>query len=413
MNMKRTAAFLLALVLILSFAACGENGDNSQTEPSRDPAESAPKTVECTFYANTDDGASIAGLSFTLNQNGETIPLVTGSDGNVKASLSVGAYSISYDEATIPDGCTPDLFEIDVRESSLAFTLAFTNNMPDGSVEKPYFISDSVMPIRLDVGEELHYLYRGAANKYIQICSEGVSIIYNDTVYDSVDGIVQVQLQAEIGAAVGFSVRNNTDAMIESFMELVAPLGSMENPIILVENGAAAVIPAYGFVCYQWTADKSGVAVVSSDNELNNINMVNMATNAVSAQTDGSRCEYLPVNKGDMVIITVSSLAVDTESSIDFAISAYLGTKEDTVPLLKDSVDISLGASASLLFTADAGKTLTVSDADAAVIYGGKTYKPDDLGVISVTFGGNDGETAIFTVINTSENTNGITITLE
>lgn len=413
MNAKKIITLLLALVLILSFAACGENGENNQTEPSTDPVESAPKTVECTFNAKTDDGALVSGLSFTLDMKGETFPLVTGSDGTVKASLPVGSYSISYDEATIPDGCTPDLFEIEVRESSIAFTLAFTNNMPDGSVEKPYFISDSVTAISLDAGEELHYLYRGAANKYIQICSEGVSIIYNDTVYEAVDGMVQVQLQAQIGAAVSFSVRNNTDAAIEASMELLAPLGSMENPIVLSENSAVAVVPANGTLCYQWTADKNGVAVVSSGNELNNISMVNMTTNAVSAQTGGSCCEYLPVNEGDTVIITVSSLAVDTESSIDFTVSSHLGTKEDAVPLLKDSVDISLGASVSLVFAADAGKTLTVSDADAAVIYGGKTYEPDEFGVISITFGGNNGETAIFTLTNTSDNINGITITLE
>ena len=410
MNMKKILSLFLALTFVFALAACGSDPADTEPPETTDPGE---QTVECSFTALVSGGETVSGLSFTLTQGSDTYPLVTGTDGTVKADLKLGKYSISYNSDTIPEGCTADLFALEVTEGSAAFSLSFTDNTPDGSAEKPYFIADSVTTIHLAAGEELYYSYRGAASKYVEIKSESVSVTYNGQVYAPVDGVVQVQLEPQIGTVTNFSVKNTSEAAIETAMELISPLGSSENPIVLTESSAVAQVSAGTSLCYQWVADKSGVIVVSSSNALNNISMVNMTTNAVSSQTSGSLCEYMLVSAGDEIVITVSSISPDKEQSIDFAVAVYLGTREDPIPVLKDSMDISLKASSSYVFTANAGKTLKVTDENASVTFGDQTYTPNEFGIITLSFGGNDGEKAVFTLNNTSESLNGIEFTLE
>ena len=115
MSIKKVLALLLALVLTFTFAACGEKPDDGETGPNSGSSEPAVKTADCTFTAQTDDGTLVSGLFFALELDGEFYSLVTGDDGTLKATLPVVTYHITYDDATVPSGCTADLFEIEVR----------------------------------------------------------------------------------------------------------------------------------------------------------------------------------------------------------------------------------------------------------------------------------------------------------
>ena len=81
---------------------------------------------------------------------------------------------------------------------------------------------------------------------------------------------------------VKFCIKNTSSTTIETEIALLAPLGSMSNPIVLAQATATASVPEDGGVYYAWTATKTGVLVVSSQNTKNNISLTNMNTNAVS-----------------------------------------------------------------------------------------------------------------------------------
>ena len=74
--------------------------------------------------------------------------------------------------------------------------------------------------------------------------------------------------------------------------------------------------------------------------------------------------------------------------------------------MLKNSVDVSLYANATLVFKAENGGTLKIADENVTVTYNGTPYTPSSLGIISVDIAAG----AAFTVTNTSDAMNGVEI---
>lgn len=432
--MKKLIAILLALLLCSALAAC-DTGDactehkdsdrdgkcdtcqapvqaESESESETEAATDAPAAKkEYTLTVKLDNGTAVSGVKFTLNGTEEST-LTTDADGCASATLAPGKYTVAYDYETLPTGCIPDTAEITVKEDSETFTLTLIDNNPDGSLQKPFFISEDVTDVSIAAGEEVFYNYRGAAVRHLEIQAAGISVTYDGTVYPSVDGTVSVLITPTIGEVTRFSLKNTTNTAIQTQMSLLSPLGSMENPIVLSENAANVSVPAGDAVCYLWTAEKTGVLLVTSQNELNNISMINLSTYAVSAMTAGSAGEYLAVTAGDEIRITVAATKDDADTVIDMALQCYAATEADPVPVIKSALDFSLAANASLTFSADTGKTVTVKDASVILTADGVEHTADESGTLSLTLAGN-GETALFTLTNTQDSINGITVIIE
>ena len=371
-----------------------------------------PANKEYTFLIKLDNGDAIPGATFTLSANGSEITLTSGEDGKAKASLKAGVYAISYDFDTLPAGCFPDAFEVEITEYVTDVTLAVIDNNPDGSAQKPFFISEDVTSVSIEANSELYFNYRGAISRHVEIKNENISITYNGNTYTAVNGVVTVVLEPEMGQVTSFSIKNNSSEKIETLMELVSPLGSMDNPIVLEESSVSVTVPAGEAIHYLWTADKDGVLLVSSQSVYNNIALTNTATNAVSALTAGSAGEYIAVSSGDAIRISVASTDDKNQVTVDIALRCYTATEADPVPVIKETVDYSAREGASLVFTAEVGKTLTIYDENVSVTVGGTTYTPDANGTLTLTLEG-EGETVAFTVTNTQDSTNGITIEIK
>lgn len=427
MRSKKIFALICSAMLALSFTACGgekkcehvdkdDDGkcDVCSTDYS-DGVDTPPvaTTVDCTFTVKTDNGLTASNVAFTLTSTANEYSLVSNENGVISANIAFGKYDISYDYDTLPEYCTPDLFSIEIDEDTTAVTLLLINNMPDGSVNKPFFVADDVTVLTLEAGAEVYYVYRGAEVKTLIIENENLAVLYNGETYSPNNGEISVPLQAQIGGMVKFCIKNTSSTTVETEFALLSPLGSMSNPIVLAQATATASVPEDGGVYYAWTATKTGVLVVSSQNTKNNISLTNMNTNAVSSQTFGSAGEYLSVSANDVVLIAVSSYEADGAVDIEFAINVYEGTTSDPIPVIKDEIEIFVKANASLVFSTTAGKTLTIEDeSDIVVNYNTTDYEAIN-DIISVALTGETGTTVLFTVTNTAESPNSILLSLK
>lgn len=371
-----------------------------------DGIEQAPSaTVECTVSVVSDRGEALSGIAFTLKSAKNEYALTSGADGTVKVTLAVGAYEVICAEGALPEGFLLLSNSVEITADTTTATVSVMDNNPDGSKEKPFFISEDTTAISIGAGEELFYIYRGASIRHLRIENAGIAVVYQDKTTNAENGVVEVTITPEMGAMQTFSVKNTTGAAIETEMMLVVPLGSMENPIAVTGASVNVTVPAGTAVYYAWTADKDGVLVVGSQNEKNNIALTNTATYAVSELTMGAAGAYIAVSAGDVVHISVGSTDEDNEVTVDVSLNCYLGTVGEPIPVITENVDLSLAKSATMTFSATAGKTVTIADESVSVGANGQTYAPVN-GVVTFALG----EDGIFTVTNTQDGINGVTV---
>ena len=294
--MKKLLIVLMALMLALSLSlvSCGkkDKGDEPDTsesesieEPQEKPQEEAPKVEkQCTFSLKLDNGESLSGVKLTLKSGATEYTLESGADGTVSTKLVLGKYSISYDYDTLPSGCMPDSFSVDITANTSEVLLTVIDNNPNGTLAKPFFIMEDVTPLTIDAGREVYYNCRGSM-RYLIIESDGVVVTYEGAEYTAEDGKIVVLISPELDESARFSIKNITDEALEISICMEAPKGSMENPIAMEGNSAQASVPAEGAVYYKYVADKNGVLVVSSENEKNDIRLSNQSTSVVTSNT--------------------------------------------------------------------------------------------------------------------------------
>ena len=415
--MKKLIIPLLALLLALSVAlvACdgGSNGEGKtdtsesatveQTEaPTEEATQSPAATRQCIISVKLDNGALLAGVKFILSCDQNEYELVSGEDGTVSAELVVGTYTVSYDYDSLPSGCYPDTDAVEVGETASELLLTVIDNNPDGSAEKPFYVVDDITALSIDAGVEVHYVYRGMAIRSLVIENSGVSVFYKGAEYRAENGKVSVMLTPQMGEMIAFSIKNNTNARIDTEMSMVSPVGSMENPFALEAGSAEASVPAGGAVYYEYVANANGILVLSSTSELNNISLTNMNTYAVTSFTEGAAGAYMPVSKGDTVVIAVSSTDGENAAVIDLKVDCYVGSAEDPVPVIDSAIEISLPAGAAVSFFAETGKTVTLSNPSVTLTVGDQEYTPTETRYVLITLNG-EGETASFTLTNNSD----------
>lgn len=427
MNLKRFLTLLLALILVLSLASCkkckdhvdadddylcdncGEHYDDGDEQPDDPNAGIVEKDV--TFTVKLDNGEILSYVSFTVSGKAGSFELVSGSDGTVKQTLAVGTYSVSFGDGSLPEFCTPDTFGFKVEEGTASVDIVIIDNTPDGSVEKPFFISENETSITLAPGQELFYNYRGSSPKYIIVNNEGAVVNFGGESYEAENGAVTLFVVPEIGKATVFSIENNTDEEFTATLSLVAPLGSSENPIELTESSATVSVSEEETVYYKWVADKDGVIVLTSQSEHNSISLTKVLENdvLVISQTGGRSAAYLVVSAGDEITVGVSALNAPEKVEIGFALVTYAGTNNDPVPVLMDEIDISLAPDSEIVFSGETGKTLRITDDNmVAVWHDTITYTNEEGNDIVVEL-----LKPIFILENREEHINGVTVTFE
>lgn len=436
MNLKRLLTLLLVLTLVISLASCTEKCEGhvdadddlkcDKCGEEYDDGEEAVGPQQVTFIVKLESGEVLPGVKFTVARGNISHNLVSNINGQATLLLDVGPYAISYDYESLPEYCVPDLDGIRVEEGNTSFDIIVSDNRPDGSIEKPFFISENETELTLAPGQELYFNYRGSSQKYASVNNDAAVIIYNGESYAATDGQVTVLITPEkVGQHTTFSVKNDSGSEFTATLTLLAPIGSSENPFELTENAASLELVVGEAVYYQWTAEKDGVLILNSSTEHNNISISKILENDVSiiSQTSGTGYAYLAVCVGDKVIIAASVTELTEEDeenknnvpessemvSLEFALNVYAGTETEPVPVLKNDISISLEPGASVVFESEAGKTVSVTDESiVGITHSGTTYTNEDGGEISVELAA-----STFLLENKDDHFNGITFGIE
>lgn len=355
------------------------------------------KSSTVIFTVSLDNGTPLSGVKFVLTRGDKVYELTSGTDGTVSATIDVGSYYVDYDSETLPEYCWGETFGVKVEEGTDALSITVVDNRPDGSTEKPFPTVDEIINIDLAPGEQHYYLCRGTSVKYVTIYNSDLAVIYNDeTYYADADGKIEVGVaSSDVDTPILFAVKNISDSHVTDTMQILAPLGSYENPIAVTDSGAVAELADGQSVYYKYTADKNGILVLSTPTVgcevliTRNIVVINAdgeeeilstITSSADSNTDGT----IYVANGDEIVFCISYVAPTPDAgdpasqsddelvSVEFSVSLYSATAVDPAPVTVNMLDIRLDAGASVVFAIDAGKTVCItSDSGVTATLGG------------------------------------------
>ena len=426
MNIKRFLAIAFALVLLFALASCNKCKNHVDANDDLkcdncgadyDDGEEAPDvvTVKVKFTVRFDSGEPVSGLKLMLDRKETTYYTITLDDnGQAYVDIVPATYYFSLEGYYLVDSVNgQNVSGAVIKENTTEINIVFKDNTPDGSAEKPFFISDAENTVVLAPGQEIFYTCHVPSEKYIRVDNENITVTYENQSYNPVNGSVEVLLEAAGREQAVFSLKNNSDSEITTVIHLGASLGTSENPITLTENNLSVTVTTGKVIYYTWVAYKDGVLLLESPTERNNISLKNLSVGNSSEENPStleSGVAYMVVSKGDIISIAVSVVpeapdAQPTQIALALSLTIYEGTDSDPVPVLKDKISLTLGAKTEIAFTGKIGETLRISD---------ESYVSVSHNTITYTNEGRDLEMPIvkplFVLQNVTDNSNSITM---
>ena len=445
MNIKRFSVLLLVSMLAFALASCnggndskcdghvdaddnylcdkcGEHYDDGDENQNDNQGNTG---VNVTFVVRFADGVPLSGVNFTLTRGDKVYSLTSGADGKVTGNIDPATYEVNVDSETLPEYCWADTYGLKVEEGSDILEIIIVDNTPNGSLDNPFWLTETETAISVAPGEEIFFNYRGSTLKNVTIESDDLVINFNGESFAAVNGVVSAQILPEdIGKITVFSIKNISEIAVNTIMKAYAPLGSEENPYELTGNGATATVPYEQAVHYIYTADKDGVIVIIANTSGGNIVATRNVTKYIEgldepiiipivSSTDESTSIYTYVKAGEEIKVSVTYNGDDAEegktNNVEYTVNYYAGTSADPVPVFGDDISLSIDAGASVVFKAAANGTINVSASEAvSLTFGGKELTPDTNGKYTLTVKANDK----FTLKNNSDSIEPIEIYL-
>ena len=320
MNMKRFFVLLLTLVIVASLVSCGCEGhvdanDDYVCDNCGEDFDDGLEGVEVSFSIQLEDGQPLSGVTLLLEDD-EYYEIALDSNGCAVAEILPGIYDVSFDGPYI---AYTKYVEVDADSTS--FNITVMDNTPDGSVEKPFFISEKTTELSLAPGQEIFFNYLGKSIKYAIIEKEGVIVNFNGQSYgyDEDNGVVRAPIDPSEsdGRGIVFSVKNCSEEQMDVILHFIAPVGSSENPIVVNDNNFVTTVNADTEMYFIWTADKDGTLVLTTNSDRNNIHMIKTLEGNVPvySYTDGANTAEMKVCVGDVITIVVTVVAPNSNSA--------------------------------------------------------------------------------------------------
>ena len=286
-------------------------------------------TSTVTFELKDEAGVAMAGIKFTASSASDTYDLQSGADGKATVTLPVGAYSIIYDDTTIPFGFQPNLHVLRVKEDTASVPVTVVDNNPNGSKARPYLVNDDVFAISIGAGEQVHYTCRVATFRKMKIEGAGIVILYGDKEYAAGEEFIITNDTTEVNFMASFSVKNTSSEKIDTEIVTIYEPGSRENPFIAEGNEIAVHLEKGQIVYYKWTSAVDCVLTVSkSENKcgvsLSKIKIVDDQEIPVYSETGEDGKERLDAFVGEEIIIRISNESTDA-IDVTLTLTAKLG----------------------------------------------------------------------------------------
>ncbi len=332
---KNLPAFALLVALLLTMSGCNGDApacthtdanadglcDNCQiameTEATSETTapETIPVAVQVSLTVQDQSGKLIAGA--VLSVDGKT-PLTTDAEGKATTTLSVGEHTFTFE--SLPENVLGAATTVTVTEGMEPIVLEVTDNTPDGSTERPFFINEASVTYTFAAGQTYHFtMFSGDRRTFVlegaDVEVELLGLVHTPGETGRIEVPVITDSQRD---HVPFSIKNTAAEAREITFRLVTAPGSVDNPIPVEKLGEAitAEVPQEGGIYYSWTATADGTLTVSSSDSINNICINNLTSYAVTSFTDGGESVSIAVKTGDQITVVVSVKGGD--KTVDF-----------------------------------------------------------------------------------------------
>ncbi len=275
----------------------------------------APYTVPTVTYTAVilgEDGTAISGITVTLRDlEGEEIDsFVTDSDGEGSLEVAVGKYRVYFEGLDEMCSIAEDGHSIEISASA-SFEYTVIDLTPDGSEDKPFYISEEEMTFDFGAGETLHFQLRGET-RTLSIEGEGFKVEYDGAEYTPESGALSLLIEGpeSIYQVTEFTVTNTTATPFELDLVFTSLPGTQSNPYE-AELGSTtlAEVAKESAVYYSVEVTEAGYIVVTTEDDDAVITIQNRTKSTVTSYNPGAVTVYLAVSAGDDVLINVSSSA--------------------------------------------------------------------------------------------------------
>ena len=419
-NVISSAAALLCLASILASCNLGAGSKVTTTATTTTTTtadnNNQPVAEDISVKVSIKDQKenAVANATVIFEKDGEIITSgVTDNSGVVTLTVKAGDYRVSFDN--LPEGHLGVPQNVSISKQTAEFSFTVENNLPDGSKEKPFPISENVNEITIPANTTYNYVMFGNS-RIFTIENSDLKVVFNDTEYlpDENGKISVVMENNDDRNRFTVSVVNATQNSISTVMTVMSPLGASDNPHIIEGFGEeqTAQVPREGIVYYKTAVTESGFIKVYSENPLNNISMINLTSSTVTTYTMGSCCEYIKVSAGDELQIAVASLGINEVEEIKFVLYGYSGEEDDAVLVCKDELSMRYKASETVYFAyVNSGEynTFVIENPNVELVWNGAVCTPDQEGKITVIFAAEKDEQITFGITNKSESNEEIT----
>ncbi len=246
----------------------------------------------------------------------DPITLTTAADGTVSSTLTVGEYSVTFEN--LPEYHLSGMVGITVAEDGEPILIEVTNNTPDGSETHPFFISENQKTVAFAADTVYHFTMFAGDRRSLVIRNPDVEVTLAGVVYRPDEtGTVTVPLTVDnMQNHIPFSVKSMKAQDV--ILTIVSEPGSTDNPIPATAGTDMIVqIPKDTVMYYTFTAEFYGSLTLTTADTINNISMTNKNTSETTNFSNGSTEPMeIGINKGDVVIIAVSTVGGD--SALEF-----------------------------------------------------------------------------------------------
>ncbi len=290
--------------------------------------EAPTVTSDFKITVYTEDGGTLSSVKVSIFDDGKKVfDSVTGEDGTVSGNLAVGEYFVSFELTEESNIYIPASdFNITANGSNI-FSYNAVDNTPDGSAEKPFFISEDEHTYTIPAGATYNFTLKGEKRTMV-IENSNISVNFSGIDYTPDSGKVEISVYGPDDPSdppTAFTVTNTSNTENEVTLRFVWKVGSRNNPITaeLGTSYTTDIITSENTVYYILTATEDCTLELTSSTANGYISMMNLNTSAASNSTNGTAGSSITlsgVKLGDKVLIQVSVIG-DGSSTVSFTIT--------------------------------------------------------------------------------------------
>lgn len=318
-----------------------ESNSSSESASETESGTAEAKKVAVAMTVRAQDGAPVPGAVMRIalldewydeDTSWDPISVTTDENGAVSVDLTEGTYRLTYE--TLPENFLAGTVVLTVEDGMEPVALEVTDNTPDGSEDRPFFLGEGSMTVAFPENTAYHFtLFAGDrrslvlenlptdANNTVEVTVNGVTYTPDE------NGLLIVKIEGEdVEEQVRLTVTNQGGAR-DLTLTTRSELGSMNNPIVIetlteTAEDITVTVPAGMIMYYAWTADKDGTLKVTSADTANNISLHNKTTGQSTSFSDGTAEVSLDVKAGDVVLLHVAvKLTTEDDAQLTFAVA--------------------------------------------------------------------------------------------